>query len=90
MSIKILNNNKKLQYEWYFEEEEGSPPAEPPGAEPPAPASRDLLIHNVKKIEGNAIIYLMFFIYRVYIHLYYNKYNSLKLCGPSWRNRHGL
>lgn len=46
-------NNDNLQYEWYFEEEEGSPPAEPPGAEPPAPASRDLLIHNVKKIEGN-------------------------------------
>ncbi|CAH0718827.1 unnamed protein product, partial [Brenthis ino] len=42
-------------YEWYFEEEEGSPPAEPPGAEPPAPASRELLIHNVKKIEGKDV-----------------------------------
>lgn len=45
-----------FQYDWYFEEEEGDPPVEPPtSAEElsPAPApSRDLLIHNVKKIEG--------------------------------------
>ncbi|XP_061383499.1 rho GTPase-activating protein 21-B isoform X9 [Danaus plexippus] len=43
-------------YEWYFEEEEGCPPSEPPppgDALTPAPApSRDLLIHNVKKIEA--------------------------------------
>nr|XP_049695062.1 rho GTPase-activating protein 23 isoform X4 [Helicoverpa armigera] len=43
-------------YEWYFEEEEGDPPMDPPtSAEElsPAPApSRDLLIHNVKKIEA--------------------------------------
>ncbi|XP_045491359.1 rho GTPase-activating protein 23 isoform X4 [Colias croceus] len=45
-------------YSWYFEEEDGSPPAEPPAADPlsPAPApSRDLLIHNVKKIEGKDV-----------------------------------
>ncbi|XP_045514310.1 rho GTPase-activating protein 21 isoform X2 [Pieris brassicae] len=46
-------------YTWYFEEEEGSPPSEPPpSADPlsPAPApSRDLLIHNVKKIEGKDV-----------------------------------
>ncbi|XP_047527565.1 rho GTPase-activating protein 21 isoform X4 [Vanessa atalanta] len=46
-------------YDWYFEEEEGSPPAEPPPAADqlsPAPApSRDLLIHNVKKIEGKDV-----------------------------------
>ncbi|CAH2086778.1 unnamed protein product [Euphydryas editha] len=46
-------------YEWYFDEEEGSPPAEPPPAADqlsPAPApSRDLLIHNVKKIEGKDV-----------------------------------
>ncbi|CAK1552565.1 unnamed protein product [Leptosia nina] len=46
-------------YTWYFEEDEGSPPAEPPpAADPlsPAPApSRDLLIHNVKKIEGKDV-----------------------------------
>ncbi|KAJ8725450.1 hypothetical protein PYW08_003633 [Mythimna loreyi] len=43
-------------YDWYFEEEEGDPPMDPPtSAEElsPAPApSRDLLIHNVKKIEA--------------------------------------
>ncbi|CAH0406643.1 unnamed protein product [Chilo suppressalis] len=46
-------------YEWYFEEEEGEPPMEPPPAAEelsPAPApSRDLLIHNVKKIEGKDV-----------------------------------
>ncbi|GBP65139.1 Rho GTPase-activating protein 21-B [Eumeta japonica] len=45
-------------YAWYFEEDEGSPPREPPpAAEPlaPAPPSRDLLIHNVKKIEGKDV-----------------------------------
>lgn len=45
-------------YAWYFEEE-GSPPVEPPPATEdltPAPApSRDLLIHNVKKIEGKDV-----------------------------------
>lgn len=45
-----------FQYDWYFDEEEGEPPVDPPPpAEDlsPAPApSRDLLIHNVKKIEG--------------------------------------
>ncbi|XP_037295377.1 rho GTPase-activating protein 21-B isoform X3 [Manduca sexta] len=46
-------------YEWYFEEEEGDPPVEPPPSADelsPAPApSRDLLIHNVKKIEGKDV-----------------------------------
>ncbi|XP_028175842.1 rho GTPase-activating protein 23-like [Ostrinia furnacalis] len=46
-------------YDWYFEEEEGDPPHDPPpSAEElsPAPApSRDLLIHNVKKIEGKDV-----------------------------------
>ncbi|XP_075969245.1 rho GTPase-activating protein 23-like isoform X2 [Anticarsia gemmatalis] len=46
-------------YEWYFEEEEGEPPSEPPTTADelsPAPApSRDLLIHNVKKIEGKDV-----------------------------------
>lgn len=46
-------------YDWYFEEEEGEPPVDPPtSAEElsPAPApSRDLLIHNVKKIEGKDV-----------------------------------
>ncbi|XP_026742850.1 rho GTPase-activating protein 23-like isoform X2 [Trichoplusia ni] len=46
-------------YDWYFEEEEGDPPVDPPpSAEElsPAPApSRDLLIHNVKKIEGKDV-----------------------------------
>ncbi|KAL0893638.1 hypothetical protein ABMA27_013802 [Loxostege sticticalis] len=46
-------------YDWYFEEEEGDPPVDPPPpAEElsPAPApSRDLLIHNVKKIEGKDV-----------------------------------
>ncbi|KAI5638498.1 rhoGAP domain-containing protein [Phthorimaea operculella] len=46
-------------YDWYFEEEEGDPPSEPPPASEelsPAPApSRDLLIHNVKKIEGKDV-----------------------------------
>lgn len=48
-----------LQYDWYFEEEEGEPPVEPSSAAEelsPAPApSRDLLIHNVKKIEGESL-----------------------------------
>ncbi|XP_073944334.1 rho GTPase-activating protein 23-like isoform X3 [Choristoneura fumiferana] len=44
-------------YDWYFEEDEGDPPVEPPpAAEEHAPApSRDLLIHNVKKIEGKDV-----------------------------------
>ncbi|XP_026329169.1 rho GTPase-activating protein 21-B isoform X2 [Hyposmocoma kahamanoa] len=46
-------------YDWYFEEEEGEPPVEPSSAAEelsPAPApSRDLLIHNVKKIEGKDV-----------------------------------
>ncbi|XP_053625421.1 rho GTPase-activating protein 21 isoform X2 [Plodia interpunctella] len=46
-------------YIWYFSEEEGCPPAEPPAATEelsPAPApSRDLLIHNVKKIESKDV-----------------------------------
>ncbi|XP_060800369.1 rho GTPase-activating protein 21-B isoform X3 [Amyelois transitella] len=46
-------------YTWYFSEEEGTPPAEPPLASDeltPAPApSRDLLIHNVKKIESKDV-----------------------------------
>ncbi|XP_037869455.1 rho GTPase-activating protein 21 isoform X4 [Bombyx mori] len=46
-------------YDWYFEEEEGDPPMEPPPSADelsPAPApSRDLLIHNVKKIEGKDV-----------------------------------
>lgn len=46
-------------YDWYFEEEEGDPPMDPPPAAEelsPAPApSRDLLIHNVKKIEGKDV-----------------------------------
>ncbi|XP_047988222.1 rho GTPase-activating protein 21 isoform X2 [Leguminivora glycinivorella] len=46
-------------YDWYFEEEEGEPPVEPPTTAEelsPAPApSRDLLIHNVKKIEGKDV-----------------------------------
>ncbi|KAM3963530.1 LOW QUALITY PROTEIN: rho GTPase activating protein at 19D [Aphomia sociella] len=46
-------------YDWYFEEEEGEPPVDPPPTAEelsPAPApSRDLLIHNVKKIEGKDV-----------------------------------
>ncbi|XP_041977780.1 uncharacterized protein LOC121732070 isoform X4 [Aricia agestis] len=46
-------------YEWYFEEEGGEPPADPPAAgeelsAAPTP-SRDLLIHNVKKIENKDV-----------------------------------
>lgn len=52
-----------LQYDWYFEEEEGEPPVEPSSAAEelsPAPApSRDLLIHNVKKIEGECLIRML-------------------------------
>lgn len=57
-SFIVFNNRVSLlQYNWYFEEEEeGEPPVDPPPpAEElsPAPApSRDLLIHNVKKMEG--------------------------------------
>ncbi|VVD00439.1 unnamed protein product [Leptidea sinapis] len=44
-------------YEWYFEEDEGGcePPGEPLPAAPAPPTSRDLLIHNVKKIEGKDV-----------------------------------
>ncbi|XP_048479339.1 rho GTPase-activating protein 21-B isoform X2 [Plutella xylostella] len=48
-------------YDWYFEEEDTGrePPLDPPPASDelaPAPApSRDLLIHNVKKIEGKDV-----------------------------------
>ncbi|CAG5011916.1 unnamed protein product [Parnassius apollo] len=45
-------------YAWYFEEDSGEPPAEAPDGDalPGAPApSRDLLIHNVKKIEGKDV-----------------------------------
>ncbi|XP_069365488.1 rho GTPase-activating protein 23-like isoform X7 [Maniola hyperantus] len=46
-------------YPWYFEDEEDEPPRETAAAADqlsPAPApSRDLLIHNVKKIEGKDV-----------------------------------
>ncbi|XP_052737709.1 rho GTPase-activating protein 23 isoform X2 [Bicyclus anynana] len=46
-------------YSWYFEDETDEPPREPTAAADqlsPAPApSRDLLIHNVKKIEGKDV-----------------------------------
>lgn len=57
---EMISNTKHvllLQYTWYFEDEAEEPPREPAAAADqlsPAPApSRDLLIHNVKKIEGS-------------------------------------
>ncbi|XP_068630097.1 rho GTPase-activating protein 23-like isoform X3 [Battus philenor] len=41
-------------YSWYFEESAGEPPAEAQCGDAPQP-SRDLLIHNVKKIEGKDV-----------------------------------
>ncbi|KPJ01693.1 Rho GTPase-activating protein 21 [Papilio xuthus] len=43
-----------MHYSWYFEENAGEPPAELQGGDAPQP-SRDLLIHNVKKIEGKDV-----------------------------------
>ncbi|KPJ07914.1 Rho GTPase-activating protein 21-B [Papilio machaon] len=43
-----------IHYSWYFEESSGEPPAELQGGDAPQP-SRDLLIHNVKKIEGKDV-----------------------------------